>query len=321
MKYALLTCAAILWAGLLCAQPAYTFHINAFDVLLYDSENPFPNDSEMDLHALILFNGAPIDPPVFTPYLFGAPGNLPFAPGVYGVYLEGWDNWFPDSVTFQDITIDYEVDFLGMQPPANYLLNYFDAQVSGGNQVSLSWQTEYESNLLGYRIYHNLSDDLPSAVWIGPMIPATNTGQPANYQFTDEDPALNQTNFYWLEAIELDGSSFHGPVSVYVSGTEIAPETGIPAAESSRIHSAWPNPIRTDSTATIAVWVKQGETGSLGIYNLHGQELKRFELGPGTHELAWNGKDRHGSPCGSGTYLIRLDTPSHSDTRKLVIIK
>lgn len=321
MKSTVLACVILVLGATLFAQPAYTFHMNAFDVLLYDSDDPFPNDSAMDVNALILFNGAPLDPPIHTPYLFGAPGNLPFAVGVYGVYLEGWGNWFPDSITFDFITTDYEVDFLGQQDTPNYELSYFGAELLADSQVQLGWTTEFETNMLGYRIYRNTSNDLPSSVGIGNMIPATNTSQPADYQFTDEDPALNQTNFYWLEAVDFESSSFHGPVSVYVSGSGTSPETGTPPTETSRIHGVWPNPIPTDSIATIGVWVKKGETGTLGIYNLHGQELRTFLLEPGTHEIAWDGKDRHGSACGSGTYLIRLETPSLNDTKKLVIIK
>ena len=62
---------------------------------------------------------------------------------------------------------------------------------------------------------------------------------------------------------------------------------------------------------------------SLEIYNLKGQRIKTLmrKLPAGNHSLIWNGKDANGQDVASGVYLYRLSDGSHSQSRKMLMMK
>lgn len=84
---------------------------------------------------------------------------------------------------------------------------------------------------------------------------------------------------------------------------------------------AWPNPFRGGASISIGLQVKAGETAACGIYNLAGQAVRSQNYAPGSHQLVWDGCDHSGKPCASGIYLVRLRSPNHSSSAKLVLIR
>lgn len=93
---------------------------------------------------------------------------------------------------------------------------------------------------------------------------------------------------------------------------ELAPEiTGV-----SSLSAAWPNPFHSGGTTTLKAHVAQRETGTLTLYNLRGQAIQSHQLSSGLHEISINGT---GLPA--GIYLYKLQTPSVTTTRKLVLLK
>ena len=84
---------------------------------------------------------------------------------------------------------------------------------------------------------------------------------------------------------------------------------------------ARPNPFRGGSRTQISLNVKAGETATCAIYNLAGQLIRSQSFNPGSHQLVWDGRDRHGESCGTGIYLARLRSASCISTAKLVLIK
>lgn len=84
--------------------PGHTLLITAHDVA---------NPNGPDLNAQILREAEPFNPPIYTPYTFGAPGSQPFLPGEYSVTHPNYDFWNPGAVNFFDIINDYTTDFLG----------------------------------------------------------------------------------------------------------------------------------------------------------------------------------------------------------------
>jgi hypothetical protein len=60
----------------------------------------------------------------------------------------------------------------------------------------------------------------------------------------------------------------------------------------------------------------------LSVYSLRGRlvrELLRNALSPGRHSVVWNGIDGMGAPSGSGIYILVLETPAGTYSRKLVL--
>jgi hypothetical protein len=62
----------------------------------------------------------------------------------------------------------------------------------------------------------------------------------------------------------------------------------------------------------------------LVIYNILGQELKTLVEGlqqPGTHRVAWDGKDNSGRRVPSGIYIYRLMAGSYVSAKTMVLVK
>jgi len=214
--------------------------------------------------------------------------------------------------------LDIEVQFgNGGDPTLPVELSSFTATLTAQNYVKLNWVTQSETEMLGYRVYRGESSDQASSILITPsMIGATNTSTTQSYSVTDNEVAIGNAYWYWLESVDYASSDFHGPVSILVEGN-------VPPVlpESTSLRDSYPNPFRMNGVTNLEVAIKAGENGSLTIYNILGQAVKTFSVGEGIHQLSWNGKDANGRICGSGVYFARLSTPSMSQTKKLLMVK
>jgi hypothetical protein len=203
------------------------------------------------------------------------------------------------------------------QPPLPVELSSFTAILTDQFYVQLTWISQSETNLSGYRVYRNEEKSLDNAILITPtMIPATNTTQEHCYTIVDSEVENNVTYYYWLESVDYNNSEFHGPVIVTVEGNvpPVLPEV-------TTLNNAYPNPFRANNSTKIEVGIKAGETGTLTIYNIRGEVVKAVKLTQGYHTINWDGIDSKGKTCGSGIYFYRLNTPSLNQIKKMVIIK
>ncbi len=194
-------------------------------------------------------------------------------------------------------------------------LSSFTATVTAENNVKLTWTSQSESQMMGYLVYRNTSPDQSSSELIGTsLIPATNTSSTQTYTATDNAVEVGSTYYYWLEAVDYNSSAYHGPVSVTVEGNvpSLLPQV-------TTLKNIYPNPFK--GSANIVAEVKAGETGTVTVYNITGQVVKTYEVGEGFNNLTWDGRDARGASCSSGIYFLRLSTPSHNQTRKLVLAK
>lgn len=217
---------------------------------------------------------------------------------------EGLEIVFPDT---DDSTLPVE-------------LSSFTVSITGNFQIQLLWVTQSETNLLGYQIYRGESDDFARAIRLEAFIMATNTSQQQLYAFTDTELCQSGKYYYWLEHLEMDGSShLHGPVlAVYTLPEGSTP--GVPVIPG--ISSIYPNPFNPDTT--IRFGLKQQADYRLSIYNLRGQLVRELDSGSlpaGYHKVMWNGRDQRGTPCPSGIYLLRMSSGSQTWSGKLVLAK
>lgn len=202
-------------------------------------------------------------------------------------------------------------------PPLPVELSSFTAVLTDQFYVQLTWISQTETNLSGYRVYRNENNSLNNAILITPtIIPATNTSQEHIYTVEDREVENHSTYYYWLESIDFNNSQFHGPVIVVVEGNvpPVLPEV-------TTLNNAYPNPFRANNSTKIEVGIKAGESGTLTIYNIRGEVVKAIKLTQGYHTIIWDGKDSKGTTCGSGIYFYRLTTPSLNQTKKMVIVK
>lgn len=196
-------------------------------------------------------------------------------------------------------------------------LSSFTATQSAQNFVKLTWISESETGLMGYRVYRNHENAQHSALMITPiMIDATNTSSTQIYSIIDAEVEVDNTYWYWLESVDYGSSEFYGPVSYLVEDNSpaLTPEQTV-------MKNAYPNPFKAISGTTIEVDVKDNDGGSIAIYNLAGQEVKSFSVSPGNNNINWDGKDSRGKTCATGVYFYKLSTNSLNQTRKMLIVK
>ena len=196
-------------------------------------------------------------------------------------------------------------------------LSSFSATQTAQNFVKLTWISESETGLMGYRVYRNHENAQHSAMMITPiMIDATNTSSTHIYSITDAEVEVDNTYWYWLESVDYGSSEFFGPVSYLVqdNAPSLTPEQTV-------MKNAYPNPFKALSGTTIEVDVKDNDGGSVAIYNLAGQEVKSFSVSPGNNNINWDGKDSRGKTCATGVYFYKLSTNSLNQTRKMLIVK
>ncbi len=201
---------------------------------------------------------------------------------------------------------------------APYSIASFTAMVNSQNAIVLNWVTDYETDILGYSILRNLSDNIGSAnIITTELIPATNTSTTANYTFTDADVITGNTYYYWLSNANLNGTTdIHGPISIIFTGNDddilLHPQTTI-----SRIY---PNPFH--QSTSVELNMSKTETVHVSIYNLKGQCVRTIYNGTksaGLHTLSWNSKDNNGNICTPGIYFLKLDNGRRISQRKLIL--
>ena len=196
-------------------------------------------------------------------------------------------------------------------------LSSFSAVLTANNFVKLTWVSQSETEMLGYRVYRSEQNNQAASLLITPsMIPATNTSITQSYSIEDKEVEVGSAYWYWLESVDYASTHFHGPVSVIVNG-EVPPV--LPTVTT--MSNAYPNPFKQARSTSIDVSIKAGEAGTVTIYNILGQAVKSFKVTEGTHKISWNGKDSRGNNCGSGIYFYKLSTPSTNMTKKMVIVK
>jgi hypothetical protein len=105
---------------------------------------------------------------------------------------------------------------------------------------------------------------------------------------------------------------------VVIPSTGIAEQGDLPRVFA--LDQVSPNPF-TGST-TIRFAVPRAARVNLSIYSAAGTLIRTLagsSVNPGRYSLAWNGKTDNGRAAGAGVYLLRLEAPGFTATRKLII--
>lgn len=213
--------------------------------------------------------------------------------------------------------MDLPVVLADLDPTLPVELSAFNAVLTAQYFVELTWISESETNMLGYHVYRNETQEAATAIQITPvMIPATNTSSTQVYNLVDKEVSEGNVYYYWLEAADYGHSVMYGPQYVEIAA-DVTPELPVQSVMS----NAYPNPFKANTNTNIDVSVKAGETGTITIYNVLGQVVQTYKVGEGNHNLKWNGHDNRGNTCGSGIYFYKLSTPSKNQTKKMVIVK
>ena len=200
-------------------------------------------------------------------------------------------------------------------------LSSFTALLTSENEVCLNWTTQSETNVSGYYVLRNTTEDAASAIQVSPLIAGTNSSEQHHYSFTDSEACEPGIYYYWLQNTDFGGGvETHGPVSVNISETagEVTPELPVVTA----LQSIYPNPF--NPTAIIPYSIAKTANVEIKIFTARGQLLRHFglaERAPGNYQIAWDGKDGDGKECSSGVYYIVMQAGSQTFQRKAVLLK
>ena len=85
---------------------------------------------------------------------------------------------------------------------------------------------------------------------------------------------------------------------------------------------AHPNPFNPQTIISFSL--ERDEWAEVGIYELTGRRVavladRTFTVG--SHSLLWNGRDSQGREMPSGSYIVRLETGSGVEARKVSLIR
>lgn len=243
--------------------------------------------------------------------------------------VQAWVCFWPDVMSGETYYDDHNTIYdpidvgncLYQDPPLPVELSYFSCVMSNTNAaVNLTWVTQTETNMVGFRVIRGESNVLEEAADQGVLVAATNTSNENVYYWSDTEILSDHTYNYWLEAQDMDGTSqFYGPTSITTPSQNInAPN--IPLVTG--LTSVYPNPFNPD--LTIHYTVERSCPVQIYITNIRGQivkELVNAAKDRGTYKFIWDGTDSSGRPCSSGVFYIKMLAGGKEYNKKAVLLK
>ncbi len=195
-------------------------------------------------------------------------------------------------------TTDPTLDFGLVTPPSAVTMSDFRALSTGGG-VGLAWQSGYEVNNLGYRVWRDNNGTrtpVNKELVAGSALQIGGAALTAGKEYRVLDRSLSTGASYWLEAVDIDGSSeWFGPVTADTADsrtgeafTEFAPTLAELTAGNSGSQREYLQSGRTSEAAPAVVNQFAGDSHALkidvsrdGWYRLSAAELSTHGFNAG----------------------------------------
>ena len=193
-----------------------------------------------------------------------------------------------------------------------------DASVVDGDAVAVSL-TLTDQALVSVEIRHPVSGQVVARHEAGRLDPGTQT-----ISFTDADRLQDWDAGLYRVTVKAASTYEEG------FGAEVALDADLRAAAGGdlprrlELLGNFPNPFNPTTTISFTVPAGPDVTHTLTVYDARGRlvrELGRGPVGPGLHEVIWDGRDHDGAAVGSGMYLYRLQVGENKQTGKMVLLK
>jgi hypothetical protein len=215
-----------------------------------------------------------------------------------------------DLTTFSDFTLPVEL--------SSFTAQYLD------NTPTIYWQTQSETDNMGWLVYRNDENDFSSANTVSEFIHGYGTTtQTQAYIFKDTDEVVAlETYYYWLESIDYSGTVHHYERVAQLYIPEISdPNQNITPPVLYEVQ-AYPNPF-SESTK-ISFLMKEAGFVSVSIFNLKGELVKelpsKFVNADDHASFICNGKDKNGKYLANGLYLYSLNINDKLYTTKQIVL-
>lgn len=223
-----------------------------------------------------------------------------------------------DTVLYDSSGFGYpSLELLGSDDtPLPVILSSFTTAYVEDTPV-IYWTTQSEDGNAGWNLYRGDTEEAftnGEAFQINPeLIPgAWTTSEPTDYEFEDPYEVLpGQEYWYTLESV-----CYNGETTTYGSRSLLIPESGSgpQLPDYTALKNNYPNPF--NPSTEIAYAVKEGEVGTLTIFNIKGQVVESVKLPAGEGTYRWEAGGNS-----SGVYFYKLKTDSYSKVRKMLLVK
>ena len=195
-------------------------------------------------------------------------------------------------------------------------MSYFNAFFNGFDSVMLQWETQTETNNLGFYVLRSNEPDVARASIISALVPATNSSQGAAYCFEDSSLYEDGIYYYWLQDVSFSGAvELHGPCMAHVTlqgGSSQTPDIPLRTG----FVRNFPNPF--NPSTQLEYYLEKSADVEFKVYNLKGQLVDQVTLrnqGGGLHRYRWEPQ------LSSGTYLVKFTADGKGNTRKVILSK
>ncbi|MBI2504522.1 MAG: hypothetical protein HYW07_14975 [Candidatus Latescibacteria bacterium] len=141
--------------------------------------------------------------------------------------------------------------------------------------------------------------------------------------------APDQVGVYALEIFlgsgdgHFEGVGTFSPVEVAAPAPGTAVEEGPVWPQSFALGPAYPNPFNSSTLIPLELPATAEEV-EVGVYDVLGQRVRvlyRGILGPGRHQLVWNGRDDQGRQAGSGGYFFRASWEGQVRVQRGILLR
>jgi len=202
----------------------------------------------------------------------------------------------------------YSVDNLAPCMPAGLA----GEQSFSPDGLALTWESNDEPDLGGYRIYRGLAEGfVPSE--------ANLLGAPCDTVWFDGGWSWSDGFYYKVSAVDIHGNesdfALLRPDGVTGDDTPKAP----PA---SYLEQNRPNPF--NPSTRIVFGLDRSALARLVIYDAAGRLVRVLADGvlpAGRHEAVWDGRDDAGRQVASGVYFYRLEAGIFNQSRKMILLR
>jgi hypothetical protein len=128
----------------------------------------------------------------------------------------------------------------------------------------------------------------------------------------------------WDRPLDMHSSDQFNDLGFRVANADLSTSTGIGDIPANRalLDQNIPNPF--NPTTTIRFTLPSRTPVNLSIFDTTGRLVRTLVDGveeSGTHSRIWDGRDNSARPVRSGIYFYRLQTGSHVQSRKMLLLK
>ncbi len=177
-------------------------------------------------------------------------------------------------------------------------------------KVKLFWETATEVQNKGFEIERTLDAEEKDWESLGFIEGHGNSNSPKKYSFEDNNVNGSNKFYYRLKQINQD--------LTYEYSDEILVELEL---SSYNLEQNYPNPFNPETVIKFAI--PKDEIVKLFVFNIIGQKVATLVDGfleKGFYKMNFDARN-YGDELSSGIYIYKLETPSFTQTKKMILVK